>query len=362
MTWYYAVDGKQNGPFTPEQFGELIASGQVQSGTLVWQEKLPNWVPLAQVPPELLPQPSVASPGSQPPPAASLARCSNCGGQFSPDNLVQIESALVCPACKPIVLHRIKEGFDPLRTAVSPDELVHRIAAENRTFEVGHTISRAWAMIKSDMGPMIGATMLVFAVMMASGFVPFIGSCISLVITGPLMGGLYLYYLKRIRNEPALVGDAFSGFKLNFVQLMLASIVTSILAYLPLAPFGIYFFANTVGGGGQPDFGVVDVLLLVFGMVVMLYLFIAWMFTIPLVIDKGMGFWAAMSVSRRTVNQRLGVVILLMLATMGISILGVLACLVGLIFTIPLVFLAYAFAYESLFGDRPVATAMTPNA
>src|SRR5687767_9926191 len=113
MIWFYAADGQQAGPYTDEQFRELISTGKVQPTTLVWQQKLPNWIPLAQVPVGILP-PAADAPAtdpSQPPVAAALPRCANCGGQFPADNLVQIENALICPNCKPTVLHRIKEGF-----------------------------------------------------------------------------------------------------------------------------------------------------------------------------------------------------------------------------------------------------------
>jgi hypothetical protein len=354
MTWFHAAGGQQTGPFTNEQFAELIASGKVQPSTLVWQEKLPNWIPLAQVPRELLPpMPSTTPLGAGPAPAAALPRCSNCGAPFSPDNLVQIENALVCANCKPIVLNRIKEGFNPLNTAVTPDELIHRIDSENRRLDVGNCFSIAWDLYKNAFWPTVGVTVVVFLVMMAGGAMPVIGSCVSLVITGPLMGGLYLYFLKRIRGQQATIGDGFGGFTTCFLQLMLASVVTSILAYLPLAPFGIYFFARNMDADVQGfEFGPVDVIFLILGIVVSLFLVVAWIFVLPLVIDKQLNFWPAMGTSWRAVVKRLGPVILLMLATMGVALLGLLACGVGLIFAGPLVIGAYAVAYEFLFGDQ----------
>jgi hypothetical protein len=357
MTWFYAADGKQNGPFTDEQFRSLITAGTVQPTTLVWQAKLTEWIPLSQVPPQLLPpSPAAAATGdsTRPPLAAPLPRCSNCGGEFTPDNLVQIDNALVCPNCKPIVLNRIKEGMNPLSTALNPEDLVYRVSSENRTVDVGRCFTIAWAYYKRNFWPTLGISLLVFVVMMAGGAVPFIGSCISLVITGPLMGGLYLYYLKQIRGEGGTLNDAFAGFTNNFAQLMLASVVTSIIAYLPMVPFIIYLIAHNIGRGPNNfDFGVIDVVLGVVGFIGLFYLFLAWLFVLPLIIDRKLNFWPAMTVSRRVVTMRLGTMILLMLATIGVSLLGLLACLVGILFAIPLVMMAYIVAYEDLLGDRP---------
>ena len=90
MTWYHAANGQQAGPFTEEQFRALIASGIVQPTTLVWEARLPNWIPLAQVPPEILPQPALAAPGAMPgfaapPVTPGGVLCSECGQTFAPD-------------------------------------------------------------------------------------------------------------------------------------------------------------------------------------------------------------------------------------------------------------------------------------
>ena len=355
MTWHYAADGKQIGPFSEEQFRALIASGTIQPATLVWEARLPNWIPLAQVPPEILPPAAAsASPGAPPaglPPLTASAPCANCGGTFSTENLLLIEGVVVCPNCKPIVLHRIKEGAGALHATADPDEMVRHILDTGRTIDVGRCLSRAWAVLKANFWPMIGVTLLVFLVMGAGGLVPFIGSCISLAISGPLMGGLYFYLLKQVRGEAATVGDAFSGFSKNYSQLLFGYVVPALFAYLPLLPFGIYFVAHYINNGRRgPNFGVVDGVLVGVGVLALIYLALVWMYTLPLIVDKGLGFWPAMGVSRRVVNHRFGPVLLLMLVSMAIALAGALACLVGLLVALPLTFTMTMCAYEDLFG------------
>jgi uncharacterized membrane protein len=362
MTWYYAAEGKQIGPFTEEQFRGLIAGGTIQPTTLVWEARLPNWLPLSQLPPEILSVPATPPgmpPFGLPPLTTPATRCANCGGTFPLENLVQIEGALICPNCKPIVLHRIKEGGGALHTPIDPDELVRHILDTGRTIEVGRCLSRAWAVMKANFGPMVGVPLLVFVVMAAGGVIPFIGSCISLAISGPLMGGLYWYLLKQIRGQAPTIGDAFSGFSKNFAQLLLGYVVPALLAYLPLLPFGIFFFARNIRrGGAGPDFTLLDGVLLVVGVVGLMYLAIAWMYSLPLIVDKGMNFWPAMQVSRRVVNHRLGPLFLLILLTIAIALAGVLACGVGLLVALPLIFTISMCAYEDLFGGAEAPAAV----
>ncbi len=42
--WYFAVNGQQDGPLTPQQIGALVKAGSLDPATaLVWREGLPDW-------------------------------------------------------------------------------------------------------------------------------------------------------------------------------------------------------------------------------------------------------------------------------------------------------------------------------
>jgi len=130
------------------------------------------------------------------------------------------------------------------------------------------------------------------------------------------------YFLKKIRHEPATVETAFSGFSHRFVQLFLAGFVTSLLTWLG-------FLCLLLPG---------------------VYLLAAWMFTLPLVMDKKLDFWSAMELSRKVVTKHwfklLGFGIVLML----LEFAGMLALVVGVFVMSPLVLAALMYAYEDIFG------------
>ena len=47
--WYYAMDGRQLGPFAEEEFLRLFKSNQLLPDTLVWTQEFTNWVPASSV-------------------------------------------------------------------------------------------------------------------------------------------------------------------------------------------------------------------------------------------------------------------------------------------------------------------------
>ena len=49
-SWFYASEGKQQGPFPDGQFRDLVAQGVVRPDTLVWTEGMAGWQKAAEIP------------------------------------------------------------------------------------------------------------------------------------------------------------------------------------------------------------------------------------------------------------------------------------------------------------------------
>src|SRR5271165_20745 len=47
--WYYRREGEQNGPISPAQLKQLVASGELGPADLVWREGLSGWAPATKV-------------------------------------------------------------------------------------------------------------------------------------------------------------------------------------------------------------------------------------------------------------------------------------------------------------------------
>ena len=380
MNWYHAADGQQSGPFTEEQFRELIASGKVQPQTLVWETRLPNWIPLAQVPPELLRStaPSAAAYSAAP----GQVLCAECGKSFPPDEVIRIADRNVCAACKPILVQRLSEGAAPASVAgvwINEDQL---LAREYRV-EIGACLERGWNLFKNNVGSVIGATLLAGLVFLAGYAVTagaamvlpamnFLNVLIQPLYVGPLTGGVFWYFLRLARGEQAGVGDVFSGFSRNFLQLFLASLVQTLLIFACVIPVavvaGLGFAGLSAGGRGGNPFASGAGVGLIIGLVIaglitlvaIVYLTVCWTHSMLLIMDKGMKFWPAMRLSRKVVSKtwgNWGMTLLFIIVGGLISSAGALACLVGLLVTVPLYFAMMAHLYDDNFRDlQPTPT------
>ncbi|HEX6245841.1 MAG TPA: GYF domain-containing protein, partial [Polyangiales bacterium] len=47
--WHVVVSGEQQGPFTPQQVGELMADGRIDWEAYVWREGMDGWQPAKDV-------------------------------------------------------------------------------------------------------------------------------------------------------------------------------------------------------------------------------------------------------------------------------------------------------------------------
>lgn len=347
----------------------LHKDGKVTPETLVWREGMAAWQPLREANPGLVGAPASPSQSPGAPPAIlGQVMCSQCGGMFPASDVIRYGTASVCAACKPIFLQKLKEGAS-VTGGGGGTGWVTEAHVRERDYEhdVSGYLSSAWGLFKSDSGSLIAATVVVGLCLIAANVIPYLSVITGIVFTGPLMGGLYVFYLKKIRSQEASVGDAFSGFGPRFGQLLLARFVPSLLAGLALIPViivAVFIFvaagaaSHGSGGSSGPAIGVPMIIagvLVMAGACVMIYLQYCWMFTIWLVADKNMSFWPAMNLSRAVVRKHWWQTFWLGIVTGLLLVLGLLLCGVGALVTAPVCLGMWANAYERLFGDMEPA-------
>jgi hypothetical protein len=247
---------------------------------------------------------------------------------------------------------QVKTAVDTIAGSAPPPPVADKAAvaaailARDYNLNIRSCVRRGWKLLKGEFWPFVGVTALLIALL---GFASSIGgssiqrgghssveitSALALLVWGPLVGGLLFYFLKKIRQEPATVETAFCGFSHRFLHLFLASFVTSLLTWLG-------FLCLVLPG---------------------IYLMVAWIFVLPLVIDKQLDFWSAMELSRKVVTKHwfkfLGFGIVLLLLTFC----GVLMFVVGVFVMSPLVLAALMYAYEDIFGGVTPALTAPPLA
>jgi uncharacterized membrane protein len=296
------ADQQEYGPVSAAQLRQWVAEGRVNGQTSVQADGTTEWKPLAAFP------------------------------EFS--DLFQ-----TAPLAPP-----------PFSTGSYATPTPEEILARDYDIDIGSCLSRAWELVKQNFWPIVGITFLVTLIQNAIGqfislfdktavqdmllqhqfsaasiMIVFLCTVISLPVYTVLTGGLFNYYLKLIRGEPAGIADAFSGFTVSFVQLVLLGVVMTILSVIGYA------------------------LCIVPGV----YLSVAWIFAIPLVIDRRLGFWDGMELSRKVVNKHWFIVFALLIVAGLVSISGIFACCIGVLVTMPIGWLTLLYAYEDIFGPRP---------
>jgi uncharacterized membrane protein len=338
MSQYIIIggDGKEYGPVSTEEVRDWVKAGRANGETRIKPVGAEDWTRLAELP--------------------------EFGGVSGGDSTA--ESAASLPPTG-------GGGLDP----ALPSDLLTR---DYSVWSAG-CFERGWAVLSANLGATIGTTaifMVMIGVLIALMMIPFIGLLFSLlwiVINVPVMSGFIYYFIKQNRGQKAEIADIFSGFTRGFGNLLLLGLTQFALIIVSMIP-GIILVGLSIGGlvieairtGANPDFSGANILMAVAGYGLMIlpsiYLNIAWMYAAPLAIDRQLGFWQAMNTSRKVVNKHWFQMFFFLMVWVIIAELGVIACCVGLIFTVPLGLAIHVAGYEHLFGERgESANVASPN-
>ena len=313
MNWYY-VDGPHRvGPVSESEWDQLVQSGKIQPGTLVWHEGLSAWTPYSKVPPRALDEP-----------------------ETEPDQ---------------------KPPSDELEEEESPAAYAARLMQRDYPVRMQSCIGRAWELLRAHFWMLVGSTLLMFAITLVSTRVPGLNWLISLALQGVLFGGLVNVYLRLMRGEPVVTADLAAGFDARvFRDLTLKTLIAFLVSQVCFIPMVYVAIKNgisqeTIQAKMMSDPHAVGLFLMAAGagMIPALFVSFCWMFALPLIVDKGLPVWTAMQLSRRKVMQHPWKVGLLTV-TAGIT------SIVGLIFTLPLYLAATLYLYEDIFSEPPPAT------
>jgi len=171
-----------------------------------------------------------------------------------------------------------------------------------------------------------------FIIILLAGIVASILS----ILVAPLVG-FYMMFVKAKRGTAIAFNDVFGQFG-KFVPLFFGAIWIGILCGLCLVP-GIIVLSmgwnNTIGG-----------ILLFLGILAVIYLAVCWMFALYIIADKGLGINASLAASRALVTKNNWWMHLLLLILSGIVAgIGNIAWGIGSILTMPIGMGAIACAY-----------------
>ena len=195
-----------------------------------------------------------------------------------------------------------------------------------------------------------------------------IGGAVPIVLLGPMMCGIFLCFLRRIRGEEVGLDRLFKGFDF-FGQSVIAALLQMIPALVIIVPFYLVMFIWIVAAGasgkhgGQAAGGVIVVMVLMYLVIILasMLLGILFAFTFPLVVDRRLSGFDAVMTSVKAAFGNLGGLLGLMLLSGLMSIAGMCCCYVGVFLVLPITMAAMAVAYRRVFPEIPQTPASPPS-
>lgn len=255
MSWYYAQNGQRQGPISDGEFNTLIKGKVITPSTLVWQEGMAEWRPYGELAQEAAPEPQVEE------------------------------------------VHEIAEELEL-------DPLVMEERARPVSLSVNACVWRSCRLLRNHFMLCTGTTFLVYTIVVISQLLPGLGTIIGPLLNGPLMAGLLWFFLLLIRGEQASFSDGFAGFKRNPLQLAFCALFSGLAVTLCMLPgFTQIGIPEMIQKGSAPQLTATSLALLGLGAVAAIYLTVAWIFALPLIIDKGLDWRQAMRLSRRVATR-----------------------------------------------------------
>ncbi len=223
-------------------------------------------------------------------------------------------------------------------------------------------IKEGWALIKDQYWLFLGIAVV--------GLL--IGGLVPIVLLGPMMVGVFLCLQQRQRNQPVEFGLLFKGFD-QFVPGLIVAVLKIVPIFILMIPYYIFLFvtmATTMPRGPNPSpdesrafflsfFGF-EIVFVVIVSVVSILLEIFFMFAFPLVADRKMAGLDAVKLSFKAGRANFGGLLGLILLNGLFAMLGVLCCIVGVYFYMPIGFAAQAVAYRRVFPEIETALASPP--
>ncbi len=339
MPWYYADQGKPVGPVDDATLQQRASGGQLAPDSLVWNPDVsPEWV-AARTVPLLAAAFAGATPDEQP-----FARPTPPPPPYA--------AAAPAPAAPP------PSGPDPLNS-----ELTRRAR---------ESLSGAW-------GPAIGLIVIAYAIlfgaMLVSMAVPFANLVVQYVLMPPMMVGVVMFFLSRIRRQPATIGQLFQGFNafgpsvltmlllvLIFLGVMLALAIPFMGAAFAILASGGGFAALRESGGSPETMRSLPVLMGVFVifyialLVVMTWLQLRFAMIWAILADRpATGAVATLRRSAQIMRGRKWKFFCLMLRYVGWSLLSILTCGIGYLWVLPYMCAGYVAFYDDAAARTPEA-------
>jgi hypothetical protein len=184
------------------------------------------------------------------------------------------------------------------------------------------------------------------------------------IILGPMMCGIYMCLLARMRGEPVGFELLFKGFD-YFAQSLIATLIQIVPMMLMFIPVYAVFFVMLTSRmprgrtrGAPPNPAEILPIFITFGVLILVVILIGtligafFIFTYPLIVDRKLAAIDAIKTSFKAVMANLSGIMGLLGLNLVFGIVGLMLCYVGAFLMMPISLAAWAVAYRQVFPPR----------
>ena len=220
-------------------------------------------------------------------------------------------------------------------------------------------VKNGWYLLEQNYWLIFGVVTLAWIFFSLMGFIPVVGSLISILFQGTLIAGVYYMLIKQIRGQQTSFGEMFQGFKK-----FLPTLILGILSAIPDILFFITAYSLNILTALQSKLTDQNQIIalgigIVLGSIVFVAIFfilklifgVLFFFVFQLIMDHDISIGEAIRLSINGARQNLGGLLLLWLLEFVIIIGGLLLFCVGFLFVMPIIYAANTFAYRQVFPD-----------
>ena len=213
-------------------------------------------------------------------------------------------------------------------------------------FAVGKVITEAWQKVSGLKGPFWAAAIIVSVVIFLAGLalsaianflglldssgigllIPLLGQLAVMALIYPFMAGIVMLGVRRSIDLPISYNEIFAYFA-YVAPLVVAAILMAILTILG-------FMLLVIPG---------------------IYLAVAYMFTVPLIVEKNLSAWEAMETSRKAITRHWFKFALVLITMVVILFISIIPMGIGLIWTYPMMIAVMGILYRNTFGIEQAA-------
>jgi hypothetical protein len=197
---------------------------------------------------------------------------------------------------------------------------------------------RGWWLLASDFATLAGWTLVATVLMWGIALIPRVGLIIGAFVNNLVMCSIYVLFLSRLRGQRPSLRDVAETVRASALRILLAGVVQSLLT-IPILLLGLTRAPLAMG----------SLLVLVLPC---LYLFVGYVFLLPLIVDRRLGVWSAMELSRRAVHPSWFQTFGLLLAAGMLLFASARLFAFLLAVTLPLCWATMMVAYEDLLGTE----------